>query len=51
MSVTRFVRKLGEVTDAEIDETAAAIALCVGVPGELRMVFPESHLLEPQLRF
>jgi len=31
VSETRFVRKLGEVTDAQIDEIAA-IALCVGVP-------------------
>ncbi len=32
VSETRFIRKLGEVTDAQIDEIAAAIALCVGVP-------------------
>ncbi|MGC1722559.1 MAG: type II toxin-antitoxin system PemK/MazF family toxin, partial [Isosphaeraceae bacterium] len=32
VSVTRFAPKLGEVTDAQIDEIAAAIALCVGVP-------------------
>ena len=51
VSVTRFAPKLGEVTDAQIDEIAAAIALCVGVPRESRMVSPESHLLKPQLRF
>jgi hypothetical protein len=32
VSVTRFAPNLGEVTDAQIDEIAAAIALCVGVP-------------------
>jgi mRNA interferase MazF len=32
VSETRFVRKLGDVTDAQIDEIAAAIALCVGAP-------------------
>ncbi|MGA7495475.1 MAG: type II toxin-antitoxin system PemK/MazF family toxin [Isosphaeraceae bacterium] len=32
VTVTRFAPKLGEVTDAHIDEIAAAIALCVGVP-------------------
>jgi len=32
VSETRFVRKLGEVTDVQLDEIAAAIALCVGVP-------------------
>jgi mRNA-degrading endonuclease toxin of MazEF toxin-antitoxin module len=41
VSETRFVRKLGEVTDAQIDEIAA-IALYVGVPGKLRIVSPES---------
>ncbi|MGZ3301348.1 MAG: type II toxin-antitoxin system PemK/MazF family toxin, partial [Isosphaeraceae bacterium] len=51
VSVTRFAPKLGEVTDAQIDEIAAAIALCVGVPRESRMVSPESHLLKPQLHF
>lgn len=32
VSETRFVRKLGEVTDAEIDDISSAIALCVGAP-------------------
>jgi mRNA interferase MazF len=32
VSETRFVRKLGEVIAAQIDEITAAIALCVGVP-------------------
>lgn len=30
ISLTRFQRKLGVVTDDELDEIAAAIALCVG---------------------
>ena len=32
VSETRFVRKLGDVTDTQIDEIAAAIALCIGAP-------------------
>lgn len=32
VSESRFVRLLGEVTDAQLDEIAEAIALCVGVP-------------------
>ena len=32
VSELRFVRLLGEVTDAQLDEIAEAIALCVGVP-------------------
>ena len=32
VSETRFVHFLGEVTDAQLDEIAEAIALCVGVP-------------------
>src|SRR5262249_13547653 len=32
VSVDRFVRLLGTVTAAQLDEVAAAIALCVGVP-------------------
>jgi len=30
ISLTRFVRVLGTVTAAELDEVASAIALCVG---------------------
>jgi mRNA interferase MazF len=32
VSESRFVRKLGEVTEAQLDEISAAIALCVGAP-------------------
>lgn len=32
VSETRFVRLLGEVTAAQVDEIALAIGLCVGVP-------------------
>jgi mRNA interferase MazF len=32
VSETRFVRPLGVVTAAQMDEIAAAIGLCVGVP-------------------
>jgi mRNA interferase MazF len=32
VSETRFVRALGELTDAQLDGIAEAIALCVGVP-------------------
>jgi mRNA interferase MazF len=32
VSEMRFIRKVGEVTDDELDEIAAAIALCVGAP-------------------
>ena len=32
VSETRFVRKLGEVTAAQIDDISSAIALCVGAP-------------------
>ena len=32
VALTRFVRKLGEVTDSQIDDIASAIALCVGAP-------------------
>ncbi len=32
VSETRFVRRLGNVADAQIDEIATAIALCVGAP-------------------
>jgi mRNA interferase MazF len=32
VSETRFVRKLGEVSDAQMDDIASAIALCVGTP-------------------
>jgi mRNA interferase MazF len=31
-SLARLVRRLGEVTAAQLDDIAAAIALCVGVP-------------------
>jgi mRNA interferase MazF len=30
VSETRFVRKLGEITDAQMEDVASAIALCVG---------------------
>ncbi len=32
VSETRFVRRLGEVSDAQMEEIASAIALCVGAP-------------------
>lgn len=32
VSLSRFVDRLGEITPAELDEIAEAIALCVGVP-------------------
>ena len=32
VSLSRFVDRLGEVTSAQLDEIAEAIALCVGVP-------------------
>ena len=32
VSETRFVRRLGAVTDEQLDEIASAIALCVGAP-------------------
>ena len=32
VSEARFVRCMGTVTDAQIDDIAEAIALCVGVP-------------------
>jgi mRNA interferase MazF len=32
VSLTRFVRVLGQVTAAQLDEIALAIGLCVGVP-------------------
>ena len=32
VSESRFVRKLGVVTDDELDEIASAVALCVGAP-------------------
>lgn len=32
VSETRFVRLLGEVTVAQLDEIASSIALCVGAP-------------------
>jgi mRNA interferase MazF len=32
LSESRFVRRLGKVTAAQIDEMAAAVALCVGAP-------------------
>lgn len=32
VSVTRFVRQLGEITADQLDEIAEAVALCVGVP-------------------
>jgi mRNA interferase MazF len=32
VSLSRFVRRLGELTSAELDEIASAIALCVGTP-------------------
>jgi mRNA interferase MazF len=32
VSENRFVRRIGKVTDAQMEEIAAAIALCVGAP-------------------
>jgi mRNA interferase MazF len=32
VSLTRFVRSMGTVTSAQLDDVASAIALCVGVP-------------------
>lgn len=32
LSETRFVQRLGNVTDDQIEEIASAIALCVGAP-------------------
>jgi mRNA interferase MazF len=32
VSENRFVRQLGEVTPAQLDEIAQAVALCVGIP-------------------
>jgi mRNA interferase MazF len=32
VSLTRFVRRLGAVTAAQIDDVASAVALCVGAP-------------------
>jgi mRNA interferase MazF len=32
VSEARFVDFLGEITDAQLDQIAEAIALCVGVP-------------------
>jgi mRNA interferase MazF len=32
VSESRFVRLLGEITSAQLDEIASAIGLCVGVP-------------------
>lgn len=32
VSETRFVRRLGELTSAQLDNIARAIALCVGAP-------------------
>jgi mRNA interferase MazF len=32
LSETRFVRRLGTVTDDQMEEIAAAVALCVGAP-------------------
>ena len=32
VSLTRFVRLLGKVTTAQLDEVGSAIALCVGAP-------------------
>jgi mRNA interferase MazF len=32
VSLTRFSRRVGAITAAQIDEIAAAIALCVGAP-------------------
>jgi mRNA interferase MazF len=32
VSEARFVRKLGDVTEAEVEEIASAVALCIGAP-------------------
>lgn len=32
ISLSRFVRRLGTVTAAQLDEVASAIAVCVGAP-------------------
>jgi mRNA interferase MazF len=32
VALTRFVRKLGEVTDSQTDDIASSVALCVGAP-------------------
>jgi mRNA-degrading endonuclease toxin of MazEF toxin-antitoxin module len=32
ISLTRFIRPLGAVTSAQLDEIASAVALCVGAP-------------------
>lgn len=32
VSQTRFLRKIGIVTDAQMDDIASAIAMCVGAP-------------------
>jgi mRNA interferase MazF len=32
VSISRFVRRLGEVTASQLDEIASAVALCVGAP-------------------
>ncbi len=32
ISLRRFVRQLGHVTDVQMDDVASAIALCVGAP-------------------
>jgi mRNA interferase MazF len=32
VSLKRFVRRLGEVTSAQVDDIASAVALCVGAP-------------------
>jgi hypothetical protein len=32
ISLARFVRPLGTVTTAQLDDVASAIALCVGAP-------------------
>jgi mRNA interferase MazF len=32
ISLARFVRKLGVTTDLEVEEIAAAVSLCIGLP-------------------
>jgi mRNA interferase MazF len=32
VSLNRFVRKLGQITDAQVEAIAEAVALCVGAP-------------------
>lgn len=32
ISLARFVRRLGEVTPAQVEDVASAIAMCVGAP-------------------